>query len=33
MNEFPWDVAALLGLLLAAITYILLAIIIYANNE
>ena len=33
MDEIPWDVIGLLGFCLAAVMYIILAIIIYANNE
>lgn len=33
MDGFPWDVAALLGLLVGSTTYIIIAIILYANNE
>lgn len=33
MTDFPWGVAGLLGFCLAAVTYIILAIIIYANSE
>lgn len=33
MTDFPWDVATLLGLCMAGVIYIILAIIIYANSE
>ena len=33
MDAFPWDVAAILGLLIGSTTYIIVAILIYAHNE
>lgn len=33
MDGFPWDVAAMIGLLVVSTSYIIIAIIIDAHNE
>jgi hypothetical protein len=33
MTDFPWDIAAIITLGIASVTYIVVAILIYANNE
>jgi hypothetical protein len=33
MNGFPWDVATLLGIGLAGVAYICIAIVVYAGDE
>jgi hypothetical protein len=33
MTDFPWDVTAIIALGIISVTYIVVAILIYANNE
>lgn len=33
MADLPWDVIAIIALGLVSVTYIVLALLIYANNE